>query len=208
MMTMTLNKPKNTILLDESSGTCPHLIPSDWIEKSLTTPSKQHDLTRQHPMIIHIDADALPTIAKDLIVKTVGRTQVQAVFVANKPIKLPPSPYLRMMVVAQGFDVADNFIATQVRMGDLVITSDIPLADEVLAKGAKVLTPRGEEFTASNIKAKLNARDFMESLRGTGVLDPNQMGGQKPYGDKDKQAFANGLNRLVRPNLSPNNSPS
>ncbi|UXZ05480.1 YaiI/YqxD family protein [Moraxella nasicaprae] len=159
-------------------------------------------------MIIYADADALPTIAKDLIVKTVGRTQVQAVFVANKPIKLPPSPYLRMMVVAQGFDVADNFIATQVRMGDLVITSDIPLADEVLAKGAKVLTPRGEEFTASNIKAKLNARDFMESLRGTGVLDPNQMGGQKPYGDKDKQAFANGLNRLVRPNLSPNNSPS
>lgn len=159
-------------------------------------------------MIIYTDADALPTIAKDLIVKTVGRTQVQAVFVANKPIKLPPSPYLCMMVVAQGFDAADNFIATQVRMGDLVVTSDIPLADEVLAKGAKVLTPRGEEFTASNIKAKLNARDFMESLRGTGVLDPNQMGGQKPYGDKDKQAFANGLNRLVRSNLSPNNNPS
>lgn len=159
-------------------------------------------------MIIYADADALPTIAKELIIKTANRTQVQVIFVANKPIKLPPSPYLCMMVVAQGFDVADNFIATQVRMGDLVITSDIPLADEVLAKGAKVLTPRGEEFTDSNIKAKLNARDFMESLRGTGVLDPNQMGGQKPYGDKDKQAFANGLNRLVRPNLSPNNSPS
>ncbi|MDO4427766.1 MAG: YaiI/YqxD family protein [Moraxella sp.] len=148
-------------------------------------------------MMIYIDADALPTIAKELIIKTANRTQVQAIFVANKPIKLPPSPHLQMKVVAQGFDMADNLIAQNVSVGDLVITSDIPLADEVLTKGAKVLTSRGEELTPNNIKPKLNARDFMESLRGTGVLDPTDMGGQKPYSDKDKQAFANGLNRLV-----------
>lgn len=150
-------------------------------------------------MIIYIDADAIPTIAKELIIKTANRTQVCAVFVANKPIKLPPSPYLQMTVVAQGFDVADNYIVDNVSVGDLVITGDIPLASEVLEKGAKVLTARGEEFTLNNIKPKLNARDFMESLRGTGVLDPKEMGGQKPYGDKEKMAFANGLNRLVKP---------
>lgn len=148
-------------------------------------------------MIIYIDADAIPTIAKELIIKTAGRTQVQAIFVANAYVKLPPSPYLKSVVVSQGFDMADNFIVDNVGVGDLVITSDIPLADKVLTKGAKVLTSQGEELTPNNIKPKLNVRDFMESLRGTGVLDPTDMGGQKPYGDKDKQAFANGLNRLV-----------
>lgn len=149
-------------------------------------------------MKLYIDADALPTIAKELIIKTANRTQVQAVFVANRFIKLPPSPYLTMQVVAQGFDMADTYIVDNVGVGDLVITSDIPLASDVLEKGAEVLTSRGEEFTINNIKPKLNARDFMESLRGTNVLDPSQMGGQKPYGDKEKQAFANGLNRLVK----------
>ncbi|STZ64328.1 Uncharacterized BCR, YaiI/YqxD family COG1671 [Moraxella lacunata] len=149
-------------------------------------------------MIIYIDADALPTIAKELIIKTTNRTQVQAIFVANAYIKLPPSPYLKSVVVAQGFDVADTYITDHAQAGDLVITSDIPLANDVLQKGAKVLTARGEEFTIDNIKPKLNARDFVETLRGTGVLDPREMGGQKPYGDREKQAFANGLNRLVR----------
>ena len=85
----------------------------------------------------------------------------------------------------------------------MVITSDIPLANDVLEKGAKVLTARGEEFSKDNIKPRLNVRDFMESLRGTGVLDHKSMGGQKPYSNKDKIAFAGGLNRLVKPqNLS------
>ncbi|AWY21126.1 YaiI/YqxD family protein [Moraxella bovis] len=150
-------------------------------------------------MIIYIDADAIPAIAKELIIKTAGRTQAQAIFVANACVKLPLSPYLKSVVVSQGFDMADNFIVDNVGVGDLVITSDIPLADKVLTKGAKVLTSQGEELTSNNIKPKLNVRDFMESLRGTGVLDPTDMGGQKPYGDKDKQAFANGLNRLVKP---------
>lgn len=155
-------------------------------------------------MNIYIDADALPTIAKELIIKTANRTRTTAVFVANGLIKLPPSVYLTSVVVSQGFDVADNYIVDNVGIGDLVITSDIPLANDVLEKGAKVLTARGEEFTLNNIKPKLNARDFMESLRGTNVLDPKSMGGQKPYGEKDKIAFANGLNRLVSPTPSTN----
>lgn len=149
-------------------------------------------------MILYIDADAIPTTAKELIIKTANRTGVQAIFVANAYVKLPPSPYLKSVVVAQGFDVADSYIVENVGAGDLVITGDIPLANDVLQKGAKVLTARGEEFTIDNIKPKLNARDCIESLRGTGVLDPKSMGGQKPYSDKDKIAFANGLNRLVR----------
>lgn len=150
-------------------------------------------------MKIYVDADALPAIAKELIIKTANRTQVMAIFVANSFIKLPPSPYLKNIVVSQGFDVADTFIVDNVQVCDLVITGDIPLANDVLERGAKVLTSRGEEFTLNNIKPKLNARDFMESLRGTNVLDSKNMGGPKPYGDKDKIAFANGLNRLVHP---------
>lgn len=149
-------------------------------------------------MNIYIDADAIPAIAKELIIKTANRTGVMAIFVANSFIKLPPSPHLKMVVVSQGFDVADNYIVDNTQAGDLVITSDIPLANDVLEKGAKVLTSRGEKFTLNNIKPKLNARDFMESLRGTNVLDTKQMGGQKPYSDKDKIAFANGLHRLVK----------
>ncbi|OAU96576.1 MULTISPECIES: YaiI/YqxD family protein [Moraxella] len=149
-------------------------------------------------MKILIDADAIPNIAKALIIKTANRTQTMAVFVANRMTKLPPSPFLSSVVVGTGFDVADEYIVQAAEAGDLVITSDIPLANDVLNKGAKVLTARGEEYTLQNIKPKLNARDFMDTLRGTGVLDPAQMGGQKPYGDKDKIAFANALNRLVK----------
>lgn len=149
-------------------------------------------------MKILIDADAIPNIAKALIIKTANRTQTMAVFVANRMTKLPPSPFLSSVVVGTGFDVADEYIVQAAEAEDLVITSDIPLANDVLNKGAKVLTARGEEYTLQNIKPKLNARDFMDTLRGTGVLDPAQMGGQKPYGNKDKIAFANALNRLVK----------
>lgn len=148
-------------------------------------------------MKILIDADTLPVIAKELIIKTANRTQTMAVFVANRMTKLPPSPFLSYVVVGAGFDVADEYILQTAQPNDLVITSDIPLANDVLEKGAKVLTPRGEEFRKDNIKPRLNARDFMESLRGTGVLDPKSMGGQKPYSNKDKIAFAGGLNRLA-----------
>lgn len=150
-------------------------------------------------MNIFVDADAIPQIAKELIIKAACRTQTMAIFVANYAIKLPPSPYLHRIVVTSGFDAADDYIIHHTHKADLVITSDIPLANEVLQRGALVLTARGEQWTPENIKPKLNARDFMESLRGTNVLDAKQMGGQKPYGDKDKIAFANGLNRLIKP---------
>lgn len=149
-------------------------------------------------MIIYVDADAIATAAKELIIKTANRTQTQAVFVANSFTKLPPSAYLTSVVVAHGFDVADDYIVCHAQAGDLVITNDIPLADSVITKSAKVLTMRGEELTSQNIKQKLNARDFMDMMRGTGVLTPVQMGSQKSYDDKDKKRFADGLNRLVK----------
>lgn len=149
-------------------------------------------------MQIWIDADACPVVAKDLIIKTAIRTEILAIFVANQSIKLRKSPWVNMAVVGQGFDVADDYIANNVQAGDLVVTADIPLADAVITNGGKVLTPHGVEYTNNNIKQKLNARDFMDTMRGSGLLDPSEMGGQKPYGDKDKKAFADGLNRLVR----------
>lgn len=149
-------------------------------------------------MQIWVDADAIPLVAKDIIIKTAERTQTCAIFVANQPIKLKKSKLLTMTVVPQGFDKADDFIAESCQKGDLVITSDIPLANDVLEKGAKVLSPRGVIYNQDNIKQKLNMRDFMDTMRGTGVLDLQDMSGQKPFGDRDKKAFADGMNRLVR----------
>lgn len=149
-------------------------------------------------MQIWVDADAVPLIAKDLIIKTAERTQTRAIFVANQPIKLRKSPLLIMTVVPQGFDKADDYIAEHIQAGDLAITSDIPLANDILDKGAHVITPRGDVYDKDNIKQKLNMRDFMDTMRGTGVLELQQMSGQKPYGDRDKKALADGLNRLVR----------
>ena len=103
-----------------------------------------------------------------------------------------------MTVVPQGFDKADDYIVEHIQAGDLAITSDIPLANDILDKGGQVLTTRGAIYDKNNIKQKLNMRDFMDTMRGTGVLELQQMSGQKPYGDRDKKAFADGLNRLVR----------
>lgn len=149
-------------------------------------------------MQIWVDADAVPIIAKDLIIKTAERTQTMAIFVANQPIKLRKSPLLLMTVVPHGFDKADDYIVEQIQAGDLAITSDIPLANDILEKGGMVLTPRGMVYDKNNIKQKLNMRDFMDTMRGTGVLELQEMSGQKPYGERDKKAFADGLNRLVR----------
>lgn len=148
-------------------------------------------------MIIYVDADALPKIAKEIIIKTANRTKITAIFVANSLIALPPSPYIQCVVVGAGLDMADDHIASLVTNGDLVITSDIPLADSVIQKGAKVLTAHGDTMNSQNIKQKLNARDFMDAMRGTGVLSPKQMSQQKPYNDKDKKRFADGINRLT-----------
>ena len=149
-------------------------------------------------MIVWVDADAVPNIAKQLIIKTAERTQTAANFVANRAIALPRLPLLTMIVVEGGFDKADDYIAEHCTAGDVVITADIPLANDCINKGAKVVTPRGFVYDKDNIKQKLNMRDFMDTMRGTGVLELQEMSGQKPYGDRDKKAFADGLNRLVR----------
>lgn len=149
-------------------------------------------------MRIWVDADACPKIARELITKTAIRTQTKTTFVANQALHLTPSPFINMKVVAQGFDVADNVIIENCTRGDLIITNDIPLADEGINEGAKVMSFKGMIYTKDNIKQSLNMRDFMDTMRGTGVLNPTEMGGQKPYSDKDKKAFADGLNKLVR----------
>ena len=148
-----------------------------------------------------IDADAIPNIAKQLITKTAERTQTTTIFVANRTITLPRLPILQMIVVEGGFDKADDYIAEHCTTGDVVVTSDIPLANDCIEKGAKVVTARGFVYDKDNIKQKLNMRDFMDTMRSTGVFDPSQqskLGGQAPYSDKDKQAFANILNAWIR----------
>ena len=149
-------------------------------------------------LTLWIDADACPSIAKQLIIKTAERTQTPTIFVANQFLNLPKLPILKMQVVEGGFDKADDYIAAHCTVGDVVITSDIPLANDCIAKGAKVVTTRGFVYDKDNIKQKLSMRGFMDTMRSTGVLEPSQQGGQAPYSDKDKQAFANILNAWVR----------
>lgn len=151
-------------------------------------------------LTLWVDADALPNVAKQLIIKTAERTKTPTIFFANRVIALPRLPMLNMVVVTAGFDKADDYIASQVQLGDVVITQDIPLASDCIDKGAKVTTARGFVYDKDNIKQKLNMRDFMDTMRGTGILDPQEQGGQAPYSQKDKQNFANILNQWI-PNL-------
>lgn len=144
---------------------------------------------------IWVDADACPVVIKEILFKAAQRTQTPLTLVANHAIRVPPSNVIRFRQVEGGFDVADNWIVQQCEADDLVITADIPLASEVIAKGALALNPRGELYTESNIRARLNMRDFMETLRSSGV----QTGGPDALSQKDRQAFANHLDRwLVR----------
>jgi len=144
-------------------------------------------------MNIWVDADACPVVIKEILFKAANRTQVVTTFVANQFIKTPPSAYLKNIQVAHGFDVADNEIVKLCNEGDLVITGDIPLAAEVIEKGAHALNPRGELYTVDSIKQRLNIRDFMDTMRASGV----QTGGQAPLSQTDRQNFANHLDRLL-----------
>lgn len=148
------------------------------------------------PVQIWIDADACPVVIKDILFKAADRTQTKTTLVANHALYLPPSRYLSFIQVGAGFDVADNEIVKRLNPGDLVITSDIPLADEVITKGALALSPRGELFSASNIKSKLSMRDFMDVIRASGM----QTGGPAPLSQADRQAFANHLDRWFNQN--------
>lgn len=151
-------------------------------------------------MSIWVDADACPRAVRDILFRAAGRRQVMVTLVANQAIAIPRSRHIRMLQVARGFDVADNEIAARVAAGDLVVTADIPLAADVLAKGAEVISPRGERFTENNIGERLNMRDFMDTMRTSGLAG----GGPPPLSAADRQAFANVLDRyLARHATSP-----
>ncbi len=144
-------------------------------------------------MKIWVDADACPVVIKDILCKAADRTEINTTFVANQFIRTPPSRYIKFIQVARGFDVADNEIVARVESGDLVITGDIPLASEVIDKGGVALNHRGELYTVENIKERLNMRDFMDTLRGSGI----DTGGRAALNQNDRQAFANHLDKLL-----------
>lgn len=144
-------------------------------------------------MKIWIDADACPVVIKEIIFRAAERTHTEVTLVANQYIKTPPSKLINSIQVPAGFDVADNEIVKRALAGDLVITSDIPLADEVIDKGCQALSPRGELFTKSNIKSRLNMRDFLETLRSSGV----HTGGPASLNQSDRKLFADQLDRWL-----------
>jgi uncharacterized protein YaiI (UPF0178 family) len=144
-------------------------------------------------MKIWVDADACPVVIKEILFKAANRAQIITTLVANHNIRIPPSKYIQFMQVSSGFDIADDEIVKRVNKGDLVITSDIPLADEVIDKSASVLSPRGELFTKENIKSRLNIRDFMDTMRASGA----HTGGPPPLNQGDRQTFANHLDTII-----------
>lgn len=145
-------------------------------------------------MRIWVDADACPAVIKEILFRAAGRAGLPLTLVANQTLRTPPSPLIRMVQVPGGFDEADKYIAERVATGDLVITADIPLAAEVVGKGAHALSPRGERYGKENIRELLDMRNFMDTLRSTGV----ETGGPAAFGQADRQAFANQLDRFLR----------
>jgi len=142
---------------------------------------------------IWVDADACPKVIREILFRAATRVEVPLTLVANHALPVPKSPLIKTLQVAQGFDMADNFIVQQVRENDLVITSDIPLAAEVIEKGAQVISPRGERYTRNNVRQRLNMRDFMETMRSSGEVT----GGPPALGPRDRQAFANALDSYL-----------
>jgi len=144
-------------------------------------------------MHIWVDADACPGPIKEILFRAAERTQTSTTLVANHQVKVPPSRHIKMIQVSQGFDIADSHIGGAMQSGDLVITADIPLAAEVVAKGGVALNPRGTLYTVENVKQHLATRDLMEQLRSAGLAS----GGPPPLDKTDRQSFANQLDRLL-----------
>ena len=144
-------------------------------------------------MKIWVDADACPNVIKDIIFRAADRTQTYVTLIANQYISHTPSKYIDAVQVQQGYDVADDEIVKRLNAGDLVVTADIPLASESIEKGAIALNPRGELYTTENIKARLEMRNFMETLRNSGV----DTGGPKALNHRDREKFANCLDKLL-----------
>jgi len=144
-------------------------------------------------MKIWVDADACPGVIKEILFRAAERTKTQVTLVANQSMEIPASHHINFIQVSQGFDIADNEIVKRMESGDLVITSDIPLAADVIEKDGIALSPRGELYTANNIRARLNMRDFMETLRASGV----NTGGPPALNQSDRKAFANHLDQFL-----------
>lgn len=144
-------------------------------------------------MQLWVDADACPGVIKEILFRAADRKKILTTFVANKVLYVPPSPYLRSIQVAKGFDVADNAIVEALVAGDLVITADIPLAAQVIEKGGHALNPRGEFYSVENIRERLAMRDFMESLRASGV----ETQGPSAMQSSDRHTFAAQLDQFL-----------
>lgn len=145
-------------------------------------------------MHIWVDGDACPQVIRQIIFRASERTGVPTTIVANHAIPVPPTKHIQCLQVSKGFDEADNEIVKRCNEHDIVITADIPLAADVIDKKAHAISPRGEEFTKSDIRQKLNMRDFMDTMRSSGV---QMSGGPAPMSQRDKQQFANALDRLL-----------
>lgn len=144
-------------------------------------------------MHIWVDADACPKVIKEILFRAAVRTKTSLILVANSYLTYPNSPFIRSVQVIKGFDSADQYITTHLQPLDLVITADIPLAAEVIAKGGLAINPRGEEYTENNVRQRLNIRDVHEQLRASGI----HSGGPATLGVKEKTAFANALDRCL-----------
>ena len=144
-------------------------------------------------MRIWVDADACPKVVKEILFRAAERKQVQVTLVANQYLATPPSPLIKAVQVEQGFDVADSYIVSKMAAGDLVVTQDIPLASEVIDQKGVAINPRGELYTPENIRQRLSMRDFMETLRSSGV----DTGGPAAFSQTDRQTFANQLDRFL-----------
>jgi len=144
-------------------------------------------------MKIWVDADACPVVVKEILFRAATRAKITVTLVANQFISIPKSPFIHFVQVPQGFDVADDEIVKRCVAGDLIITADIPLASEVIDKDAIALNPRGELYSVENIKIRLNMRDFMDTMRASGI----EGGGPPPLTQRDRQQFANNLDKLI-----------
>jgi uncharacterized protein YaiI (UPF0178 family) len=144
-------------------------------------------------MQIWVDADACPKAIKDILFRVAERTRITITLVANQYLQTPPSRYIQFLQVKSGYDVADNEIVKRLNVGDLVITADIPLAYDVIGKGGHAINPRGERYTQDTIKERLNMRDFMDTLRGSGI----DTGGPAALNSRDIQGFANQLDKFL-----------
>lgn len=144
-------------------------------------------------MQIWVDADACPKVIKEVLFKAAGRAEIPLTLIANQALNIPRSKFITSIRVMPGFDIADDEIVKRLSPGDLVITADIPLASEAVDKGAYALNPRGELYTKENIKARLNMRDFMDTLRASGI----DTGGPAALSPAERRAFANELDRFI-----------